>query len=1000
MTTSNSDRNRARSRLQGASMLALAAAGMLATAGSALAQAASSDSAEVVVTGSRIVRNGFTAPTPVTVVGAERIEQRAATNIGDVVNELPAFLASQTPAAQGLNVNGPYVGARALNLRGLEPKRTLVLVDGKRFVPSTTFGTIDTNMIPSILVDRADVVTGGASAAYGSDAVAGVVNLNLNHRLKGFKGSAEFGESQQGDAQTQMYSLAWGNSFLGGRGHIVVAGEYENSQGIGKCPSRNWCSEDWLNFGRAGSGLANIAGTPANNILPHIETSTVSQRGVINSITSTTGVVTSAITTSGINPTHAPLLGTSFTAAGAPTPFIYGSAANTLFMIGGEGHNEDGYFGVPIMAPTERYVVYAHADYDLTDHIRAGLDATYGHLAGYGSSVQYKNTATPILASNPFIPASLAATMAANNIASFSLGRTYGDIGDAAFTTHNKTYRLVASLEGDLGGSWKWDGYYQYGRNDFRSDLTGGVISARAVKAINAVRNGAGQIVCAVNADASALNDDPNCAPLNPFGNQISAAAKNYVTGNGFQTDLTIEHVVAANLHGEPFSLWAGPVSIAAGGEFRSDQITGDADIFSKGGVDNPDTPNNPADILAPNGFFTGNGSKISGKVDVTEGYLEALVPLAKDMAFARSLDVDGAIRRTHYSRSAPTAASSAVDVTTWKIGVVWEPTDFLRFRGARSHDIRAPNVSELFGPNTSGFGILNDPANGGVQTNPVVLSGSNPKLVPEVAETWTAGMVVRPKGEFLSRFGGSLDWYKITINQAIGVLGAQTIANRCFQGATEFCTLIVRNSSNVITQITDVQQNVNQLKTSGVDLEVSYHQPMGDYGDLDLRMLGNYVWHLITVDSGGPVDRANQTGVRGGTQPGVPRYTLDWLLNWKKDRWNVSLHGKYIPAGRYNALFIGPDDPRYAAALNDKTNPLYAATSNINTVPAAFYGDATVQYDVIKTAEGRQLTAFFGVNNILDKDPPRIPGANGSGQSILFDPIGRNFRGGLRIKY
>ena len=967
----------ARRLLQGASALVL----VMSFAGAArAADAAEKDSGELVVTGSRIVRDGFTAPTPVTVVGAERIEQRAATNIGDVVNELPAFLASQTPAAQGLNTNGPYVGGRMLNLRGLDPKRTLVLVDGKRFVPSTTFGTVDTNMIPSVLVDRADVVTGGASAAYGSDAVAGVVNLNLNHALQGFKGSAEYGESQRGDAQTQMYSLAWGNAFLGGRGHVVIAGEYENSEGVGKCPARNWCSEEWLNFGRAGSSLASVPGTPANNILPNIQTSTVSQRGVINSA--------------------GPLHGISFTPDGTPTPFIYGSAVNALFMIGGEGHNEDGYFGVPIVAPTERYVVYAHTDIDLTDHIRAGLDASYGHLTGYGTSIQYKNINTPILRADPFIPASVATIMDANNITTFNLGRTYGDIGDAGFTTRDKTYRLVASLEGDLGGSWKWDAYYQYGRNDFRSDLTDGVVVSRITKAINAVRNGSGQIVCAVNADASTANDDPGCVALNPFGNQVSAGARDYVTADGFQTDLTIEHVAAANLRGEPFSLWAGPISVAVGGEFRSDQIAGDADIFSKGGVDNPDTPNT-VDILPPNGFFTGNGSKISGKVDVTEGYLETLVPLATNMVFAKRLEADGAVRRTHYSRSSPGVASSTVDVTTWKLGLVWEPTDFLRFRGARSHDIRAPNVSELFGPNTSGFGILNDPANGGLQTNPVVLSGSNPNLKPEVAETWTAGVVVKPTSPgALGRMGASLDYYKITINHAIGVLGAQTIANRCFQGATEFCSLIVRNSSNVITQISDVQQNVNQLKTSGLDLEVSYRQPLGDLGDLDVRLLANYVWHLITVDSGGPVDRADQTGVRGGTQPGVPRYSLDGLINWKKDRWQVSLHGKYVPAGRYNALFIGPNDPRYAAALNTPTNPLYAATSNTNTVPGAFYGDATVQYDVLHTSEGKQLTAFFGVNNILDVDPPRVPGANGSGQSILFDPIGRSFRGGVRFKY
>ncbi len=978
--------------LCGASLLVLAAAG------AAVAEPAA-DNTEVVVTGTRIVRNGFTAPTPVTVVGSERLEQRLATNVGDVVNELPAFLASQTPAAQGLNANGPYVGGRMLNLRGLDPKRTLVLVDGKRFVPSTTFGTVDTNMIPAALIDRVDVVTGGASAAYGSDAVAGVVNMILDHRFTGFKGAIEGGASTRGDDQTQSYSLAWGANFMGGRGHVMLSGEYEQNDGVGKCMVRDWCAAEVLNFGRSGSALANVPGTPANNILPNIHTSTISQRGVINAVTFSNGTTVNAITTAGIN-TTTPLLGTSFTPTGTPTPFLYGTYANTLFMIGGEGHNEDGYFGVPIVAPTERWVVSGDVDMDFSDHIRGGVNVSYGEFKGFGNSIQYKNTATPISSANPFIPASLRTIMTANNISSFTLGRTYGDIGDPLFNTDNKTFRAVASLEGDLGGSWKWDSYYQFGRNEFRSDLIGGVVSARAVKSINSVQNGAGQIVCAVNADASTANDDPGCVPLNPFGNQVSQSAKNYVTANGFQTDVTTEHVFAANVHGEPFSLWAGPISVAIGGEFRSDKIAGDADIFSKGAPDNPDTPN-AVDVLAPNGFFAGNGSKISGKVDVVEGYFESVIPLAKDAPFAKRLDVDGAVRRTHYSRSAPGIASSSVGVTTWKVGVVWEPTDWLRFRGARSEDIRAPNVSELFGPQTSGFGILNDPAQGGLQTNPVVLSGSNPNLVPEVAETWTAGFVIRPPANWhaFSRAGLSLDYYKITIDQAIGVLGAQTIANRCFQGATEFCSLIVRNGSGVITQITDIQQNVNQLKTSGLDLEVSYRQPLGDLGDLDLRMLGNYVWHLTTVDSAGPVDRADQTGVRGGTQPGVPRYTLDWLINWKKDRWLFSFHGRYIPEGRYNALFIGPLDPRYAAALNDPKNPLFGATSNLNTVDAAFYADLTVQYDVIRQG-ARKLTAFLGVNNLSDVQPPLVPGANGSGQSILFDPVGRNFRGGLRFRY
>src|SRR5262245_61323555 len=206
---------------------AVAAALANALAGPAMAQDSTSQQPveEVTITGSRIAaESGFTAPTPVSVVGAERLEQRAATNIGDLLNELPSFRGTQTPAAQGLS--GGYVGGRVLELRGLGPGRKLVLLDGKRIAPSTPQGTVDTNMIPSVLVERVDVVTGGASAAYGSDAVAGVVNFILNEKLNGMRSSISYGEAEEGDAQTTAASVAGGTEIFGGRGHWVGAVEY------------------------------------------------------------------------------------------------------------------------------------------------------------------------------------------------------------------------------------------------------------------------------------------------------------------------------------------------------------------------------------------------------------------------------------------------------------------------------------------------------------------------------------------------------------------------------------------------------------------------------------------------------------------------------------------------------------------------------------------------------------------------------------------------------
>ncbi len=909
------------------------------------------------MTGSRIASDGFTAPTPVSVVGADRIEQRAATNIGDLLNELPSFRATQTPAAQGLN--GGYVGGRVLDLRGLGPVRTLVLIDGKRVVASTPQGTVDTNMFPSVLIDHVDVVTGGASAAYGSDAVAGVVNFILNENLTGLRSSLSYGRSAQHDDQTTAAGLAGGMSFWGDRGHWVGAAEYEKNDGVGTCTVRAWCAEEWLNFGRPPGNTA----LPANNILPGVRPSTISPTGVINS--------------------PGALRGITFNPDGTPRRFLYGSLVNPLFMVGGEGQGQDGYFeGIPIKSPTKRYTFYSRAKLELGDRITGRFDIGYGHLDGFHASPEFRNvgaTAVTVRRDNPYIPTStdpaldIRTIMDANGVTSVSLGRNYADIGNPRLDSRNELWRIVAALDGKLSDRWRWDAHYGFGRNDFKLDVPNSVITARATRALDAVRNPAGQIVCRVNIAMNPVINDPGCVPINPFGNQLTQAGIDSITGTSVQTNVTTEHALAANAQGAVFETWAGAASLAAGLEYRDDKIRGGADPISRA-----------------LGFFTNNAQNIAGRIRVAEGYLETGIPLARQVRLAQSLDLNGAIRRTNYDRDGA-GTSSSVHATTWKYGLVWEPIDWLRLRGTHSRDIRAPNVSELFGPVTSGFGILNDPARGGLQTNPIVLSGSNAGLLPEVADTRTAGIVVRPIAEgWLGRLQFSLDYYKIDIEHAIGVLGAQTIATRCFQGATEFCALITRDPAGVITQIVDVQQNVNELITRGADIEIAFRQPTEKRGTFDFRMLGSRVWDLITIDSAGPLNRAGQTGLRGGTIPGIPKYTLDGLVNWSRGPVALSVHGRYIPAGIYNAAFIGPDQAGYSIALPN--------SSNTNDVPSAAYVDLVGQYE-FGVSSDRNFTVYAGINNLTDHQNPRVPGANGSGNNVLFDPVGRTYKIGVRFR-
>jgi iron complex outermembrane recepter protein len=951
--------------------------GLICISGSVLAQQATAPNADaeleaVVVTGSRIVRDGFEAPTPVSVLGADRLEERAATNIGDALNELPAFRGTQTPSSQGLS--GGYVGGRVLDLRGLGTSRTLTLVDGKRFVPSTTSGTVDTNMIPSSLIERAEVVTGGASAAYGSDAVAGVVNFIVNEKMTGLKASVEYGLSELGDDQTVAAKLSGGTSLFGGRGHVIGALDYEKNDGVGTCITRDWCAEEWLNFGRP-AGVTNI---PSNNILPNIRPSTISPTGVIN---------------------NTALRGITFNADGSPRAFQYGSLVNTLYMVGGEGQYQNGYFGgIPIKAATERVAVYSRLKFDFTEDLIGRLDLSYGHLTGNHFGAYTNNINLPLSAAgagnaylikrdNAFLPRStnpqfdIPTRMDAAGITTFQLGRYYDDFGNPPIEAKNDALRAVFSLGGPISGTWNWDAYYQYGNNKYSNHRSNSIVAARMAEAYDSVIfNGAP--TCRINADAITTNNNPACVALNPFGKQINPAAWSYVTGTAVQTNRTVEHVAAANVQGELFDLWAGPISLAAGLEYRSDEINGKADPIS-----------------VALGFAGGNAQNISGQVQVKEGYAETIIPLAKDVFLAKDVNINGAARRTKYDRDGA-GSSSSVSATTWKYGVSWSINETLRFRGTKSRDIRAPNVTELFGPTTLGGAILNDPFLNGAQTAPRAINGANPLLVPEKADTSTLGVVISPQTDgLLGRMRLSVDYYKIEIEDSIGVLGGATIVTRCFQGATEFCPLISRGppaagqSLGTILEIQDTLQNFASQTTSGYDIEFSYRQPTS-FGDFDLRLMGTIVNELVTVDSAGKTDRGGMTGLRGGTIPGLPDYTIDGIVTWKQGPTQLTVHSRYIPSGIYNNLFIGPDQEGFML-----TGPLAGQSSNRNDVPSAFYLDLSGQYD-FSVNGGSNLVLFAAVNNVTDKDAPRRPGANGSGNNVLFDAVGRAYKVGARYKF
>ncbi|HEY6922490.1 MAG TPA: TonB-dependent receptor, partial [Steroidobacteraceae bacterium] len=840
------------SPLRGVLLSSFLALDGMAMAGSVLAQEQQQPAAleEVTVTGSRILRDGMTAPTPVTVVSPARLQDLGTTNVGAVLNTLPSFRASTNP--QTANIQPREAGTTQADLRGLGPNRTLVLVNGRRFIPSTIEGTVDLNQVPTLLLSRAEVVTGGASAQYGSDAVAGVVNLILNSKLQGLISQLQYGQTQARDDQDLLAGIAGGTGFAQGRGHVIAAVEYENNKGTGDCYTRQWCAREYQDVTNPSTAtVPKLAGYPANNILPYTHTVTAVPGGLIVS---------------------GPLKGTAFDGNGTPYPFQYGQVFpnNSTFMVGGQGYN--GFIGAPLMViPVKRTNTFLESDYDFTDRLKGSLEFSYGRVEADGRGPQTRDTSAgsviTIHGDNPYLPAGVRSALLAKGLpltaaTTFTLGRLGDDFGYTDNTTTTELYRVLLGLKGQFAGTWTWDAYYQYGQtrstqlvgNDRIQEQVAGVAltpgqPSRIQLAADAVLNPTtGTIVCR----SSLANPNSGCQPVNLFGlNQYSAAAKAWLYGTASQQQRYTQHVVAANVQGDLFHTWAGVVPLAAGLEYRTNAVATSADPIS-----------------ASNGFYVFNSSVVSGSIHVKEGYLETSVPLATRAPFAHSLQLDGAARITDYDTSGT--------VTTSKYGIVYEPSPWLRLRASRSRDIRAPNVNELYQPLTTAFQTID-----GALTPTV--SGGNTKLVPEAATTKTAGFALLGTG-WLDGLRLSVDYYNIDIRNAIATLTPQVLVNRCRQ-AGAYCDLVSFAPNGSVTQVRTLYQNLNRLRTSGFDIETNYHLPLSSRARnaLDFNLLATRLEHLTTTDvTGLSIDRAGVDGnnVSGGGA-GQPKWQMNLLTTY-----------------------------------------------------------------------------------------------------------------------
>jgi outer membrane receptor protein involved in Fe transport len=934
---------------------------------------------QVVVTGSRVIRDGYQAPTPVTVTSVDQLQTSATSEAADYLNELPQFSGSTTPLSTAPGINNHSGSINGLSLRGLGANRTLTLVNGQRVVGDIDTGIVDVSELPQALIQRVDTVFGGASAAYGSDALTGVVNIILDNNYSGIKGEVSGGETNYGDDRNWKATLTAGSDFAGGRGHFEVSGEADENRGIlgtDNYTHRAWDRQGYMMMNNPAYGTGASQSTSVPQYIAE------SQVGFSNA--SVGGLITSG-----------PLKGTIFGPGGSVSNITYGSIISDPLMSGGSwqatNQRDDG-LAVALDPRTTRQDAYARISYNITDNIEVYASSQWAHNHELSTSVaNYYTGSITVSNQNPFIPAPVAASMAAHGITSFQMGTTLGDVPGTSPTYDRNVMRELVGADGDFqafGTDWKWDAHASYGYDRGYSAAVDTIENAQFANAINVVRNPTtGAIVCA----DTLVNPNDGCVPFNLFGTGVnSQAAVNYVTSlpgqasntataGGISTghffhDHLMQVVEGFNVSGAPFSDWAGPISIATGFEHRKESTNSSADPGEAAGA-----------------WFITSGTPFGGQFSVSEGYLETVVPLADNASWAKSLDFDAAGRITGYSTFGT--------IETWKLGLNYAtPIDGLRFRGTYSHDVREPSMVDLYStPVTSTFQIA-DPFVNNQNVNYTGVTKGNPNLQPESALSAGAGVVYQP--DWLPGFSTSFDYYNINIHQAITSFSAQQLLTLCYQSVASACSNVstIGTASNGLPnlQIVTSPLNFSTEKATGFDIETSYMLPLEEV-DKNLRGALNFqtlITHAMSdvQNSGAPgVIPLDVAGENATAAPPHWKYQIN--LNYSVDPMVLGLTFRGVSPGKINSNWITCTAGCPVSTGNN-------TTTDMNTIAGAWYVDLNAAYTV---STGIQM--FFNVKNLFDKNPPIYyvgPNSN-SWQSIPaplynYDLLGRVYRLGVRF--
>lgn len=928
----------------------------------ALAQNAESTES-IVVTGSRVITDLTNSPTPITAVSTDQLAAASPIDIPDALNKLPVFLGSSAPAATDSAANG--AGGNTLNLRNFGAQRTLVLFDGHRQPPSNTDGTVIIDTLPQMLIQRVDIVTGGASAVYGSDAVTGVVNFVIDKHFTGMKVNANAGISNYGDGAEQQIGIAAGSDLFGGRGHWEGSLRYYHLDPI-LLNARLW--------GPITSWEVEGAGTQAQPLV-NVEHATLTAFAYGGKITCT-GCAANNM---------------QFVQNGVIGPFQLGTpTAASNVTSGGDGVVNQ---AASLQVGQITYQAFQRFSYDIDDTTNFYIQgiAAQSWTSGYHVNNYVQTGANPnvVFNNNPFLSAAAQALVTTGNKNTTFTDTQYFQFPyyDANLDTQlNRNLGISVGLDGMLLGKFAWDLYYGHGENRLKFDSPNDESNAKIAAAMDAVVNPAtGQIVCQVSLTSFA-NLYPGCVALNRFGPTATTPTMyNYILVDTWNTTSQTLDDFSGSISGDVFDLPAGPIKAALNGEYRelnyrvdasANAIPGTVDCTGLRATCVAGMAQTQHSVTLPLAPVSENVWEFAGEMDA---------PVLKDLPMIQSFNINLAGRYTNYSISGP--------VQTWKIGVDWHIDDMFHLRGTTSTDIRAPTMNDLYRPQTISHSGFTDVHTGNQIQQATNISQGNPNLVPEVARTWTVGGVFTP--DFVPGLTVSLDYYQIVLKNAITTINGSTagVQQVCeaSNGTSPLCSLFVRplpfsdrSPANYPTAVLSETLNAALNKTSGVDLEIDYGFDLNKIlddapGSVDLRLFGDYQPQAsFSSFPGAPV-----------TQPPVPKGRITAIINYKLGSWSFDVTDRYYTPFQRTTQ---PGVLFYAVPYGEALN----------------YIDLNIEkeFDV----DGSTVSWFFHIKNLVNTPPPiepdnsTVPGGSPYGGHLStgggiggVDNVGRYYTIGVR---